>query len=58
MISHVLAEFHPERATYTTLHNHFSYKINGLSKSAQTFTVGFLKLLSTRPHCYLGKLPL
>ena len=24
VISHVLAEFHPERATYTTLHNHFS----------------------------------
>ena len=23
-ISHILAEFHPERATYTTLHNHFS----------------------------------
>ena len=42
--SHILAEFHPERATYTTLHNHF-----GLSKSAQTFTVGFVKLLSTHP---------
>ena len=40
VISHILAEFHPERATYTTLHNHFS-------KSAQTFTVGFVKLLST-----------
>ena len=24
VISHVLAEFHPERATYTNLHNHFS----------------------------------
>ena len=24
VISHVLAQFHPERATYTTLHNHFS----------------------------------
>ena len=24
VISHILAEFHPERATYTTLHNHFS----------------------------------
>ena len=24
VISHVLVEFHPERATYTTLHNHFS----------------------------------
>ena len=24
MISHILAEFHPERATYTILHNHFS----------------------------------
>ena len=22
--SHILAELHPERATYTTLHNHFS----------------------------------
>ena len=42
----ILAEFHPERATYTTLHNHFFY---GLSKSTQTFTVGFVKLLSTYP---------
>ena len=24
VISHILAEFHPEMATYTTLHNHFS----------------------------------
>ena len=40
VISHILAEFHPERATYTTLQ---------LSKSAQTFTVGFVKLLSTHP---------
>ena len=24
VISHILAEFHPEWATYTTLHNHFS----------------------------------
>ena len=24
VISHILAEFHPERATYTTVHNHFS----------------------------------
>ena len=24
VISHILAEFYPERATYTTLHNHFS----------------------------------
>ena len=24
VISHILAEFHPERATYTTLHNHSS----------------------------------
>ena len=24
VISHILAEFHPERATYATLHNHFS----------------------------------
>ena len=24
VISHILAEFHPERTTYTTLHNHFS----------------------------------
>ena len=47
MISHILAEFHPERATYTTFHNHFSYF--GLSKPAQTFTVGFVKLLSTHP---------
>ena len=53
VISHILAEFHPERATITSL-------INGLSKSAQTFTDGFLKLLSTHPnpHCCLGKLPL
>ena len=48
VISHILAEFHPERATYTTLHNHFNL-LNGLSKSAQTFTVGFVKLLSTHP---------
>ena len=48
VISHILAEFHPEWATYTTLHNHFSL-INGLSKSAQTITVGFVKLLSSHP---------
>ena len=48
VISHILAKFHPERATYTTLHNHFNL-LNGLSKSAQTFTVGFVKLLSTHP---------
>ena len=42
VISHILAEFHPEKATYTTLHNH----LNGLSKSAQNFYDGFLKLLS------------
>ena len=24
VISHILAEFHPERVTYTTLHNYFS----------------------------------
>ena len=24
VISHILAEFHPETATYITLHNHFS----------------------------------
>ena len=24
VMSHILAEFHPEMATYTTLHNHFS----------------------------------
>ena len=41
VISYILAEFHPERATYTTLHNH--YVLNGLSKSAETFTVGFVK---------------
>ena len=45
VISHILAEFHPERATYTTLHK--SLLLNGFSKSAQTFTVGFVKLLST-----------
>ena len=34
--------------------------LNGLSKFAQNFTVGFLKLLSIRPnpHCCLRKLPL
>ena len=47
VISHILAEFHPERATYTTLH--ISLLLNGLSKSAQTFTVGFVNLLSTHP---------
>ena len=25
VISHILAQFHPERATYATLHNHFSW---------------------------------
>ena len=48
VISHILAEFHPERATSTTLHNHLEL-LNGLSNSAQTFTVGFVKLLSTHP---------
>ena len=47
VISHILAEFHPERATYKTLYSNFS--LNGLSKSAQTFIDGFLKLLSTHP---------
>ena len=41
MISHILAEFYPERATYTTLHNHLEL-LNRLSKFAQTFTVGFV----------------
>ena len=48
VILHILAEFHPERATYTTLHT--SLLLNGLSKSAQTVTVGFVKLLSTHPN--------
>ena len=47
VISHILAELNAERATYSTLHNHFY--LNGLCKSAQTFTVGFVKLLSTHP---------
>ena len=47
MISHILAEFHPERATNTIFAQ--SLILNGLSKSAQTFTVGFVKLLSTHP---------
>ena len=47
VISHILAEFHPERATYTTFAQ--SLLLNGLSKSAQTFTDGFLKLLSIHP---------
>ena len=47
VISHILAEFHLERATYKTLHNYFSD--NGLSNFAQNFTVGFLNLLSTYP---------
>ena len=57
VISHILAEFHPERATYTTLHE--SLLLNGLSKSV-TFTVGFVKLLSTHPiHIVVwGNLPL
>ena len=38
VISHTLAEFHPERGTYTTLHNHFSEI--GLSKSAQILLLG------------------
>ena len=46
VISHILAKFCPERAIYKTLYNQFSYD---LSKSAQTFTVGFVKLLSTHP---------
>ena len=47
MISHILAEFHPERGD---IHNFAqSLLLNGLSKSAQTVTVGFVKLLSTHP---------
>ena len=55
VISHILAEFHPERATYTTLHNHFS--LMDYPHSAQTFTDGFVKFYSLNPHCCLGKLP-
>ena len=48
VIPHILAEFHPERVT--CIHNFAeSLLLNGLSNSAQTFTVGFVKLLSTRP---------
>ena len=47
VISPILAEFHPERATYTTFFK--SLLLNGLSKSAQTFTVGFVKLPATHP---------
>ena len=47
VISHILAEFYPERTTYTTLHNKKKLIIS--LKSAQTFTVGFVKLLSTHP---------
>ena len=41
VISHILAEFHPERALYN-----FAYSLlsNELSKSAQTFTVGFVNI--------------
>ena len=49
VISHILAEFHPERVTYTTCLLAWSLLLNGLSKSAQTCTVGFVKLLSTHP---------
>ena len=45
VISQILAEFHLERATYKTLQ--VVHLLNGLSKFAQNFTVGFLKLLST-----------
>ena len=43
VISQILAEFRPERATYKTMHHSFSL----LSKFAKNFTVGFLNLLST-----------
>ena len=43
------AELRPERATYKTLHNLYIL-LNGLSRFAQNFTVGFLKLLSTHLH--------
>ena len=47
VISHILAELHPETQLC----------INGLSKSAQTFTVGFVKLLSTHPIHIVGDPP-
>ena len=54
VVSHILAELRPERATYKTLD-----LLNGLSKFAQNFTVGFLKLLSTHQSTLLfGEPPL
>ena len=47
VISQILAEFRPERATYKTLHKFII--LIGLSKFAKKFTVCFLKLLFTHP---------
>ena len=44
VVSQILAEFRPERATYT-----FNDMNWFPSKFAQNLTVGFLKLLSTHP---------
>ena len=48
VVSHILAEFDPDRAAYTTLHNYIVL-LNGFSKISLNFTVGFLTLLSTHP---------
>ena len=55
VVSQILAEFCPERVTYTALQNGLFF--NG-SNFAQNFTDGFLKLFSTHPiHiACLGKL--
>ena len=54
---HILAEFHPQMATYTTLHNHFSL-MDYLICSNFYCWVCKIAFYSLNPHCCLGKLPL
>ena len=57
--SHILAEFHRERATYTTLHNdHLALK--WIIQICSNFYCWVCKIAfySPNPHCCLGKLPL
>ena len=57
VISHILAEFHPERAKYTTLHNHFS--LMDYPNLLKLLLLGCkIAFHSPNPHCCLGKLPL
>ena len=51
LISHILTEFHPERASYTTLHNHFS-SMDYPNLLKLLLINGFVKLLSS-PLIYM-----